>query len=714
MGEAKRTIHIVTTDEVLLASARAAAAPIEGWELSEVEDATALLTSLPAAGDVILLDAGRQRGDNVYEACRRLTGRTRCRTFVVTGTDVDVAEPIACFCGATAVLGGRSARRSCGACSRRRHRPRALPADARREEPDGRQLPESLLRDLVAGEVRRTSWTALTDPETSLFNYEFLNYKLDEEFKRAQRFGQPLSCVMLGFEGQARDEVLRELAGDLPRRLARHRRARPLRRELVPVLPAEHRARTAPRSWRERVREQAEERGLRDLVGDPLEISVGISSLSRTPRCAVARISSRAHARPSCRRPPASRAPGRDRCSEIPGLRSRRDGPPAPGLVGPPGPGRTVARSAPAQPAGGEQRAMEGASETGARREAGGGPRLALTVDELGSYLLVPGDDLVLGHLRGEAADLPFLADVGPRHARLSRSTSFRGGARWSIVPLEGEPVAVNGRPVSEGGQPLAHGDRVTLGVNLGFRFHRPDAASTTAVLRAPRGHRVPRRQRSRALRRGARGSPRDRRRGPLPPGPGPPRGAGGRPARGARRGPPAPRRPGVRPPERAGDGPRAVPGGGTGDGVGARGRPRSGAGRVRRDPPATPPAARRRRRPVRSGTAPVHPRLPARRRALHGRFSRDRLGVAVPSDDVVDWELFYNRFRTPDFIPGYEIQNRLGGGAFGEVYKARKHSIGKAYAIKFLQARGRTGRAASSASSSRCATSPPSTTRTS
>lgn len=52
----------------------------------------------------------------------------------------------------------------------------------------------------------------------------------------------------------------------------------------------------------------------------------------------------------------------------------------------------------------------------------------------------------------------------------------------------------------------------------------------------------------------------------------------------------------------------------------------------------------------------------------------------------MMDWEVFYNRFREPDFVPGYEIQNRLGGGAFGEVYKARKHSIGKSYAVKFLK----------------------------
>jgi len=52
----------------------------------------------------------------------------------------------------------------------------------------------------------------------------------------------------------------------------------------------------------------------------------------------------------------------------------------------------------------------------------------------------------------------------------------------------------------------------------------------------------------------------------------------------------------------------------------------------------------------------------------------------------MVDWESFYTEFREPGFIPGYEILHRLGGGAFGEVYFARKTSIGKALAIKFLR----------------------------
>lgn len=52
----------------------------------------------------------------------------------------------------------------------------------------------------------------------------------------------------------------------------------------------------------------------------------------------------------------------------------------------------------------------------------------------------------------------------------------------------------------------------------------------------------------------------------------------------------------------------------------------------------------------------------------------------------MIDWESFYGAFRKPDFISGYEVLNHLGGGAFGEVYKAKKSSIGKAYAIKFLR----------------------------
>jgi len=50
------------------------------------------------------------------------------------------------------------------------------------------------------------------------------------------------------------------------------------------------------------------------------------------------------------------------------------------------------------------------------------------------------------------------------------------------------------------------------------------------------------------------------------------------------------------------------------------------------------------------------------------------------------DWAAFYKSFQKPGYIPGFEVGNRLGGGVFGVVYKARRESIGKPYAIKFLK----------------------------
>jgi serine/threonine protein kinase len=51
-----------------------------------------------------------------------------------------------------------------------------------------------------------------------------------------------------------------------------------------------------------------------------------------------------------------------------------------------------------------------------------------------------------------------------------------------------------------------------------------------------------------------------------------------------------------------------------------------------------------------------------------------------------IDWEAFYRDYRKPGYVSGFEIVNKLGGGMFGLVFKARKESIGKDYAIKFLK----------------------------
>jgi diguanylate cyclase (GGDEF)-like protein len=148
--------------------------------------------------------------------------------------------------------------------------------DRRGLENEDALLPVDLLTD-ISGAPDENLVSALTDPETSLFNYAFLNYKLDEEYKRSRRFGQPLSCVMLGFEGQVDENVLRELAGIF---LETSRDTDILGRfdetSFLFLLPN-----TGPDGagvMARRVGELAQRKKLVDLVGDPVIISVGISS----------------------------------------------------------------------------------------------------------------------------------------------------------------------------------------------------------------------------------------------------------------------------------------------------------------------------------------------------------------------------------------------------------------------------------------------------
>ncbi|MBI5363039.1 MAG: diguanylate cyclase [Planctomycetes bacterium] len=276
MGDGLRTIRVVTTDESLMASARACVAALEGWEVASVASVDELLQSPPMLGDVILVDSWL-RNTNVYEACRKLTGNTRCRTFVVVDATNRLAEPIARFCGATGVLHRplvpSRVREALGNSGGKRV---PLPKEGRGSESTP-EFPDKLLVD-VHGKTDETLVAALTDPETGLFNYGFLGYKLDEEHKRARRFGQPLSCVMLGFEGQVGEDVLREFAGIF---LETSRDTDVLGRfdecSFLFLLPN-----TGPdgaRVMARRVGDLAQERKLRDLVGDPIAISVGIATM---------------------------------------------------------------------------------------------------------------------------------------------------------------------------------------------------------------------------------------------------------------------------------------------------------------------------------------------------------------------------------------------------------------------------------------------------
>jgi hypothetical protein len=111
-----------------------------------------------------------------------------------------------------------------------------------------------------------------------------------------------------------------------------------------------------------------------------------------------------------------------------------------------------------------------------------------LTVDDAGQFLVALADGLTIGHARARAADLPFLADVGERHARLERCESLREGSSWSVVGLGRERVALDGRVLGAEGARLRDGQRLRLADNLELVFRVPDPASATVLLQAEHG----------------------------------------------------------------------------------------------------------------------------------------------------------------------------------------------------------------------------------
>ena len=56
------------------------------------------------------------------------------------------------------------------------------------------------LHDDVAGARERLERLAIRDELTALYNYRYLQSRLSEEFKRAERYREPLSCAMLDID----------------------------------------------------------------------------------------------------------------------------------------------------------------------------------------------------------------------------------------------------------------------------------------------------------------------------------------------------------------------------------------------------------------------------------------------------------------------------------------------------------------------------------
>jgi hypothetical protein len=109
---------------------------------------------------------------------------------------------------------------------------------------------------------------------------------------------------------------------------------------------------------------------------------------------------------------------------------------------------------------------------------------LMLWVDAVGGYRVCLDDEIVIGQPAHAArVDVPLLADISPRHARIQRD-----GDAYLLEPLG--DVTLDGRPV-RGLTNLTDGQRIDLGRGAAIRFRRPHPLSASARLEFIGPHRM-------------------------------------------------------------------------------------------------------------------------------------------------------------------------------------------------------------------------------
>jgi hypothetical protein len=102
--------------------------------------------------------------------------------------------------------------------------------------------------------------------------------------------------------------------------------------------------------------------------------------------------------------------------------------------------------------------------------------KFMLWVDAVGGFWVCLADGITLGQpLRCGSIDVPILADISGRHARIRRD-----GEGYLIEAIR--EVRLDGRVV-QGAALLSDGGRIELGEAVRLRFRRPHALSATARL---------------------------------------------------------------------------------------------------------------------------------------------------------------------------------------------------------------------------------------
>ena len=183
-----------------------------------------------AAGDTVVVDPKAERAaqaqlpaGHAYSGVRALKERPGVAVYVLVDEGDAIGVQLARFTLADGVLAWRAdgtvdtdeLRR--GGRTPRRPSVDSLLERLQKDAGEGGQ--ESSLQRLMRFEREDSLLTKLQDPETGLFDGPYATLKLDEEWKRAHRFHQPLSLLLLdlGFADEVSDvdrrAALAEAAG---------------------------------------------------------------------------------------------------------------------------------------------------------------------------------------------------------------------------------------------------------------------------------------------------------------------------------------------------------------------------------------------------------------------------------------------------------------------------------------------------------------------
>lgn len=136
-----------------------------------------------------------------------------------------------------------------------------------------------------------------------------------------------------------------------------------------------------------------------------------------------------------------------------------------------------------------QNRSHAGSSDLAAEEDLGGVAvstesldQFLLWIDAVGGYLVCRNDEVVIGQAGGAGVDIPLVADLSRRHAKIRRD-----GEAYLLEPIQ--LVMLDGKAVADC-QELADGDEISLG-SVRLRFRRPHPLSCSARLEFVSKHRT-------------------------------------------------------------------------------------------------------------------------------------------------------------------------------------------------------------------------------